>query len=218
MNYYISKPGGEPCGPFDITQLRAMWAAGSITTDTLFYDEASATWLPIKPLVALEMAGGDVPPANKKHRIGAILCGGIICFFLLPIVIAAGLYARFSFEEKKEKHERDAAWKRVESMPKPVLKTEEENTHEAAYKAAVNLITHMLKAPATAQFSPVGKCKFSEKFRTVIDGKETDAITVSGWVDAQNSYGGLMRNQFKCSAYRLEDTDFWLPYDAELDD
>ncbi len=52
-----------------------------------------------------------------------------------------------------------------------------------------------LKSPGTAEFSGVFDTKYSVHTRT----NENTRITVVGYVDAQNSFGGTMRNNYGCT-------------------
>lgn len=40
--------GDQQSGPFTPGQIRSMWNAGSITSDTLFYDDKMVEWRPVK--------------------------------------------------------------------------------------------------------------------------------------------------------------------------
>jgi len=62
---------------------------------------------------------------------------------------------------------------------------------QAAYQVSVNWITARLKAPSTARFAPIEETKFSPAMRNSID--------VRLWVDAQNSFGAMLRNAWRCN-------------------
>ena len=63
----------------------------------------------------------------------------------------------------------------------------------AAYNVSVNQITRMLKAPATARFAP-----FEDTQITPGGALNRKDIVVRLYVDAQNSYGALLRGWWKC--------------------
>ena len=42
----------ENKGPYTVLQLRAMWRAGKLTADTLYWNEESKSWLPLNDLCA----------------------------------------------------------------------------------------------------------------------------------------------------------------------
>lgn len=52
-------------------------------------------------------------------------------------------------------------------------------------------VTHSLKAPSTASFAPYGDLS--------ITGQGNGPYTVVGWVDAQNSFGAMLRNRYSCT-------------------
>lgn len=62
MSYYLFV-GGETTGPFTIGQLRSMWHAGSITTETLFCEATDKEWRALEVMIArLE----DVPTTDSS--------------------------------------------------------------------------------------------------------------------------------------------------------
>jgi hypothetical protein len=74
----------------------------------------------------------------------------------------------------------------------PKLKRELSQTEiELAYDEAVNHIYEELKAPSTAHFGPIEETQFQPK------GK--NGVYVVIWVDAQNSYGAMLRQTYHCS-------------------
>jgi hypothetical protein len=68
--FYISD-GGEPLGPYEIAQLRAMWNTGQITADHLYWNESSNDWRGISEL-ALEKAA-EAPSEQKPQQTKGIL-------------------------------------------------------------------------------------------------------------------------------------------------
>ena len=61
------------------------------------------------------------------------------------------------------------------------------NDKAAAYTVAQNIVEEQLKAPSTAEF-----CSIKEASITC----EDDVWTVTGWVDAENSFGVMLRNEY----------------------
>jgi hypothetical protein len=67
-----------------------------------------------------------------------------------------------------------------------------------AYVYAQVFVKHRLKAPSTAKF-----CGFSEANVVTLGG---DSYQVSGWVDAQNAFGAMLRNSFVCKLHKTGTT------------
>lgn len=113
--YYITKPGGHPAGPFSIDQLEAMAADGRLTPEHLYCVEGMVEWLPASRIVDFpgseqaQTASSPVPaymprstppptsrqPAGDKpdtHKSGAITLT-ILSFLLFPLSIIFALVA-----------------------------------------------------------------------------------------------------------------------------
>lgn len=64
--YYITKPGGRPTGPFSIDELESMAADGRLTAEHLYCVDGMAEWLPASRIVDFpdsEEAQPATPPA-----------------------------------------------------------------------------------------------------------------------------------------------------------
>lgn len=61
---------------------------------------------------------------------------------------------------------------------------------EAAFEAAKDAVLKNLKAPATAQFP-----EYAAEF---VDDLEGGQFRVTSYVDAQNGFGAMIRNDFTC--------------------
>src|SRR5437764_724190 len=63
---YLNR-GQDNEGPYSQGQLRSMWKAGSVTSDTLFWEDGSTEWL---PLSVMEDELDSPPPASNavSHR------------------------------------------------------------------------------------------------------------------------------------------------------
>jgi len=82
---------------------------------------------------------------------------------------------------------------------------------EGAFKMAVYFVRNGLKAPSTAQF-----CSFEDAKIKMKLSKKGDRMNyeVRGWLDAQNSYGAMLRSYFLCKLYqKAGDSEHWF---AEL--
>ncbi len=88
----------------------------------------------------------------------------------------------------------------ADKKPERVLTDEEKQT---AYNVAVNWISARLKAPSTAHFAPISEAVFSDGSTHVIRPKDwAGAVSVRLYVDAQNSYGAMLRGVWNCRVGR----------------
>lgn len=69
---------------------------------------------------------------------------------------------------------------------------------QTAYSVAVSRISVLLKAPSTAHFAPIEEAVFSI-------GKSTIDVRLN--VDAQNSYGAMLRNAWWCKVHPQQRPD-----------
>ena len=69
-------------------------------------------------------------------------------------------------------------------------------------------IKRRLKAPSTAAFSHV--------WDTTTTGSGDGPYQVSGYADAQNSFGAMLRNRYVCTAQRSSSRDTWVLIDLTL--
>lgn len=46
--------GGEHRGPYALDQIKSMWSMGAITADTLYLNEADATWKPLREFLSTQ--------------------------------------------------------------------------------------------------------------------------------------------------------------------
>lgn len=75
----------------------------------------------------------------------------------------------------------------------------EKNEH-AAYSAAKRLVSSKLKNPSTAKFPSY----YSGEMSMTRSGS---TWTVKGWVDAENGFGGVVRNNFTAT-FKLDTKDY----------
>lgn len=62
--YYITKPGGRPVGPYTIDELESMASKGELTSEHIYCVEGMADWLPISRIV--DLPGGAAPVAEAQ--------------------------------------------------------------------------------------------------------------------------------------------------------
>lgn len=94
-----------------------------------------------------------------------------------------------------------AAWfgessSQQEQAKKPAAEQTERARRYQAYDCAKNRITDLLKAPSTAEYQSYSDAD--------IQGTGT-SYTVRSFVDAQNSFGAMLRTEFTCSVEFLND-------------
>ncbi|GAB3021652.1 hypothetical protein [Bowmanella dokdonensis] len=76
---------------------------------------------------------------------------------------------------------------------------EKHPTKGGAWQFCELAVKNRLKAPASADFSGVSETTVTEQRVTQMEGGDRKVIyQVSGWVDAQNSYGATIRNSYIC--------------------
>lgn len=91
----------------------------------------------------------------------------------------------------------------------PGEKSDERDWALEAYFVAQDFVTTQLKAPGTAKFP------LSTDPAVTITRRDNGAWLISGYVDAQNSFGALIRTRYICSVkegsggkWRLEEFSF----------
>ena len=72
---------------------------------------------------------------------------------------------------------------------------------QTAYNVAVNKISTLLKAPATAVYAPIKEARFKP-----LRGNQ---IAVDLYVDAQNSFGAMVRESWGCSVSPQRDNGLY---------
>lgn len=75
-----------------------------------------------------------------------------------------------------------------------------------AFLASQDFVKRELRAPSTAKFSDFDEARVSST--------GGDSYTVAGWVDAQNGFGAMIRNDFVCKLHKVGDT--WYRDDVSL--
>lgn len=96
-------------------------------------------------------------------------------------------------------------------MPQQPTPTPEIANKYQAHKICTQFIEQLLKAPSTAQFESM----FDSTY------KEISNVQYEVWlyVDAQNSFGAMLRNDYYCKVTYLPDIDKWYLDDlVNLDD
>lgn len=82
---------------------------------------------------------------------------------------------------------------------------------QGAYDISKSFVTKSLKAPSTAKF-PL----FSDE-DVIISSLSYGEYKISAWVDAQNSFGAMLRTPYKCSVQYVGKNE-WVLKDIKLGD
>lgn len=85
-----------------------------------------------------------------------------------------------------------------------------------AFIQCQNFVKQRLKSPSTAEFSSWGDSNVSQLKYTRKGGKTEVKYRVSGFVDAQNSFGANIRNYYSCNVTG-ETGGRWLLDDISID-
>ncbi len=107
---------------------------------------------------------------SGNGRNGKIGCGGLIMMLILAAVIGGSC-------SKPEPPKDPNAWK-----------TEDNST--MAYVMMQDFVKRGLKAPSTAKFPWMGDSQ------VIVARSKDQTYTVYGYVDAQNSFGALLRSEY----------------------
>ncbi|MDR3369581.1 hypothetical protein [Rhodoferax sp.] len=129
---------------------------------------------------------GNLEPAKKAQRVGKI--GGSVLMLALAAWVISSCMPK-SAEEKAA----DIASTREKTCHDPIM----------AWIEAKDMVSAHLKAPSTAVFGSRGES-------TITPYKDCE-FDVSGWVDAQNSFGAKLRSRYLVDLKYLKDKDKWVP-------
>ena len=92
-----------------------------------------------------------------------------------------------------------ASLARAAEKPKPVVEPATQEEARAGYDLAVQWISARLKAPSTAHFQPVEELMFCPDCRVLF---RRHLLAFKLYVDAQNSYGAMLRHTWVCGVDR----------------
>lgn len=74
----------EPCGPYTVAQIVAMWQAGQITTRGLVTEEGKEAWMPMAAFADQFDSGRSKKPHPLARNGGAVLLLGLILLVFVP--------------------------------------------------------------------------------------------------------------------------------------
>jgi len=83
---------------------------------------------------------------------------------------------------------------------------------ENAYYISQQFVEDRLKSPASAEFPRFSNSGVSVSYTG------NDTYKVSAYVDAQNSFGALIRTYYKCEARYNKSSDKWMLIDLKMDE
>jgi hypothetical protein len=168
---YLLHYGSENHGPYVIEQIRSMWAAGIITADALFWNEATSAWEPVggllnpPPSIAAAADQATPPPLPSEARpvaaagaskrspkraspwIAGAWLGVVLIILALVYWISAG---SGSFGE------RQSATGSPLTTPEPQGKPKEQQQQETAEAQIRKAAREKVKAEVLAEYPTAG--------------------------------------------------------------
>lgn len=163
---------GTNYGPYDEDQLKDFINSGNITLDDMAWSDEHSEWAPLRKFVQ----GGSIPPpppavsvksAKPKKKTSSFLVFVILLVLFFVILGVAGSIQSNSVSE-----------------PAPEW--------HLRYRQAEALIKKGLKCPSTAKFSD-----YLSDQHTGAKHLGKDVWDCFGYVDSQNAFGAMIRNQWE---------------------
>jgi len=141
IKYYVML-GEDRKGPFTLTQLQAMWRAGSLTTETQYWFEGQSEWMPLGTIIELLEASSVTParyaisvpmfskPVKTKRGISArvfIGCGALLVLVLVVLVIGVVFSddPQFSSQSYRKLNSKASYFDVIRALGKPDKEIEE---------------------------------------------------------------------------------------------
>jgi hypothetical protein len=145
---------------------------------------------------AVEVYHFEPPPKKRSVKERSAKSG---CLTVLGVVMLLAFVGSLSNRPKTSSQ-------RETSTP-PTMSSNRSRSHSAAAQVVCqNLVENSLKAPSTASFP---------WFSTEVRQSGPDTYTVSGYVDAENSFGAKIRSAWTCQiAYKGGDDVDWRSWDV----
>lgn len=128
---------------------------------------------------------------KNPNRLKVFLYWITISFFTFAILSLIGVFTSEEFQEKK-------ALEKIAEEKKKIERKEESKKIDAITYAQ-ECVKQRLKAPATAEFSLLN---------TEVNKINDSIYLVRGTVDAQNTFGALLRSHYKCKLIITNDEHF----------
>lgn len=84
--FWLSQDGeSDPCGPYTVAQIVAMWKAGQITTRGMVTTEGTENWIPI--MAFAEEFDTSLAPAAKSFSLGRAFVLAVLVLILLAVLM-----------------------------------------------------------------------------------------------------------------------------------
>lgn len=150
------------------------------------------------------MSNDKIEKPQKKHTVLKVI---LIIFILVPLgirilfnIIESIAYSKMTDEEKIEYDlkKKEIAEKEEQRRKEQELKEICETDNSViAYDKVKDYVKNTLKAPSTAKFPSKSDIKII---------KNKDVYIINGYVDAQNSYGAMIRTKYLASIKQVKNT------------
>lgn len=100
----------------------------------------------------------------------------------------------------ENKKRSDAQWAKQKAKQQAMLNAPPSVKHSTAWIAAQDAVKDQLKSPSSAEFPP-----FDQEF---VFKRKPNEFKVTSYVDADNSFGANLRNNFVCDIVFKNETDY----------
>ncbi len=191
--YYLLLADGRTVGPFNLTQIKERLDSGEVTEETPCAAVGDSQWRPVRELPkptatapAASLPRAAIPISAPVEQPKTSTVGKVLGFGCLGII---GLFVLLAIIGG------------ISGGGGSDLK------FDAYYTATASFVPAHLKAPSTAKFAAYGESGVS------VDG---DVYTVTGWVDAQNSFGAMVRQRYICKMRWEQARGKWVHIDTSL--
>ena len=142
-------------------------------------------------------------PEESNEKVERKNINGAILFFVCCILISIIVIAVTIDLMKDDKYVVNDPNKRSSTSSSLSKKDSASSSSKMdAWFSATNYVEQSLKAPRTAKFP-----RYNEEYVTYAGN---DIFIISAYVDAQNSFGAMIRNNFRCEVERVNSTNWKL--------
>lgn len=177
--------------------LRIAWGAGCLCIALMGIGMISLG-ASVSGLISIALSIFLFPPVFTRIKLTrALKIGVALALFLVSIGLAPELPdAPTSASEPNLSEQNLQKIRETSARQKEEMDTRNDR-HWTAYSCSKQYIVQLLKNPRGADFSPKAETRYFEN---------EQGSTISGWVDATNSFGGVVRTPWACAVTFTEST------------